>query len=161
MCFRSPLLKSVTTPTSTSSTPTTPTTPATTVFNSIDITKGGPYKASVSFSLKEPAKCIVYIFRDGETNPLDEEDLGTVNSSYSNKLFSLTANTTYYCRIFATVISTNVEKENSSYQSALPPIHYDFCSGINQNCDNCASPSGEAFFLAAYRFDRFLLETVY
>ena len=103
-------LEAVATPTSTSSTPTTPTTPATTVFNSIDITKSGPYKASVSFSLKEPAKCIVYIFRDGETNPLDEEDLGTVNSSYSNKLFSLTANTTYYCRIFATVISTNVEE---------------------------------------------------
>ncbi len=81
-----------------------------TLFNSINIAKSGPYKAQVDFELKEPATCIVYLFTKGGTNPIDDAELGVVNSTFSNKLFSLNANTTYQIRIFATAVSTGIEE---------------------------------------------------
>ncbi len=101
-------LEKAATGTSTTTTPTTP--EVNTIFTSLDITDSGPYKASVSFTIKEPAACIVYLFAKGGTNPIDDENLGTINGSYNGQLFSLNADTTYDIRIFATVKSTGVEE---------------------------------------------------
>ena len=103
-------LAQTTVPTTTSTTTATSTTDIVTLFKSINITKSGPYKAQVDFELKEPASCIVYLFADNGTNPIDDENLGVVNSTFSDKLFSLNGNTTYQIRIFATAVSTGVEE---------------------------------------------------